>query len=713
MRPVILCMTLLCAFYLNAQGGSAVDFTEGEVHIEIIPEDQRIEGEVTYDFRVLHDVDSVGISARDLEIRSVTLKGREVEHYVQGNTLVLKMPLKPGNYRGLTIAYLARPKKAVYFPGWSSAYPSEDSLLVSGAGGKQVWTQGQGKYTSSWLPSFDDMNEKVKFNLEIVYPSEYQVIANGVLRRLEPVDGNKTLWRYEMKKPASSYLLAFVAGNYKKKELRSSSGVPVELYYYPTDSSSVVTTYRYTREIFDFLEKEIGLAYPWVNYKQVPVRDFLYAGMENVTLTIFSDQYITDTIGFTDRNYVNVNAHELAHHWFGDLVTEESGKHHWLQEGFATYYALLAEKEIFGTDHYYWKIYNSAKQLISLSDQGQGESLLNPEAGSLTFYEKGAWALHVLRERIGDRAFRAAVKEYLQTYAFKNATTEQFLEVVGKYTMADLKDFRETWLEDTEFPGEEALRSLTNNSFISAYMEIERDTAPPVVVFNEYLNHLKSDVFYPVKQLITARSSAWPSRYRDSLWSFALNYGDVYMRQGVALAADSIGVYLKPQFETLLDDPSYVTVQEALVKLWMEFPKGRKEYLERTENLAGFQDHSLRIVWLALSLFTNDDPQAVQKHFNELSAYTGPGYHFEIRQQAFNMLFETRGFTRRSLLNLIQGMEHPAWQFSRFCRNMTDHLLSDPDTRMQLKSIIPGLREPIRKKLETRLEETVSGTNKS
>jgi aminopeptidase N len=75
------------------------------------------------------------------------------------------------------------------------------------------------------------------------------------------------------------------------------------------------------------------------------VRDFLYAGMEN-TSTVFSSRYVVDSTGFEDRNYTNVNAHELAHQWFGDLVTAQSGKHHWLQEGFATYYAALAEREI-------------------------------------------------------------------------------------------------------------------------------------------------------------------------------------------------------------------------------------------------------------------------------------------------------------------------------------------------------------------------------
>ena len=188
----------------------------------------------------------------------------------------------------------------------------------------------------------------------------------------------------------SSYLLAFGIGNFRKKTIRSSSNIPIELYYEPKDSLKVEPTYRYSREIFDFLENEIGVPYPWQNYKQIPVQDFLYAGMENTGATIFSNTFMVDSTAFVDKNYVNVNAHELAHQWFGNMVTEESGEHHWLHEGFATYYAYLTEKEIFGEDYFYWHLLGTAKALGNFSEEGNGEALTDSGAGSLTFYEKGA-----------------------------------------------------------------------------------------------------------------------------------------------------------------------------------------------------------------------------------------------------------------------------------------------------------------------------------
>src|SRR5690606_20428512 len=204
-------------------------------------------------------------------------------------------------------------------------------------------TQGQGKYSSHWVPSFDDMREKVEFDLSISFEKDYQVIANGTLMGTEELNGRKK-WSFNMDRPMSSYLLAFAIGKYSTEQLLSSNEIPIHLNYYPNDSLLLEPTYRYTQDILNFLEREIGMPYPWSKYELVPVRDFLYAGMENTGAVIFSDSYVIDSIAFKDRNFVNVNAHEMAHHWFGNLVTQEDGHAHWLHEGFATYYALLAER---------------------------------------------------------------------------------------------------------------------------------------------------------------------------------------------------------------------------------------------------------------------------------------------------------------------------------------------------------------------------------
>ena len=157
---------------------------------------------------------------------------------------------------------------------------------------------------------------------------------------------------------------------------------------------------------------------------------------------------MVDSIGFLDRSYTNVDAHELAHQWFGDLFTAHSGKHHWLQEGFATYYALLAEKSIYGEDYFYSKMYESIQQ-IKYASRTDTIPILSDKASSMTYYQKGAWALFVLHQEIGDRKFKKLVKNYLKKYAFKTVTTEDFLAEVRKVSSFDTDLFSKEWLEST------------------------------------------------------------------------------------------------------------------------------------------------------------------------------------------------------------------------------------------------------------------------
>ena len=402
-RYSFLLLLVVSSARMFSQHQDKVDFTKAKVSIQIYPESRQITGKVTYDFEVLANVDSVFIDAQNMDFQSVRLNKKRIKYTNNKRAITLKKRLKKGRNYTLFLTFKAKPKQAVYFLGF------DDNI----DGNEQIWTQGQGKYTSHWLPSFDDMEEKVEFDLDITYDALYGVIANGKLTNVKEGSGLKT-WSFDMRNPMSSYLLAFAIGNYESQEFTSMSGIPIKNHYNPEDRGKVEPTYRYTKEIFDYLETQIGVPYPWQDYKQVPVKDFLYAGMENTGATIFSNAFVIDSVAFEDKNYVNVNAHELAHQWFGNLVTEKDGNHHWLHEGFATYYAYLAEKEIYGIDHFYWKLYDSATQLWEFSKDGKGEALTDPKASSLTFYEKGAWALVKLRNQIGEYAFKQGIKTYLE-----------------------------------------------------------------------------------------------------------------------------------------------------------------------------------------------------------------------------------------------------------------------------------------------------------
>ncbi|HET8804030.1 MAG TPA: M1 family metallopeptidase, partial [Aequorivita sp.] len=607
----------LSSIQIFAQQADVVDFLRIEASVSPDSSEKSILGDISVTFKISRDTDSIYLNAHGMQIiyYDDTEANREISATATNDKIWLTSSFKAGKIYNKKIIYKTFPQQTLYFFG------------------KEMWTQGQGKYTSHWLPSIDDVNDKIEFDLIILAPEEKTVIANGKLTYVEIVyENEKKDCHFDMKEPMSSYLVAFAIGDFDKKELVSNSGIPIELCYKSKDSLKVEPTYRYSKQIFDFLETEIGVPYPWQNYKQVPVRDFLYAGMENTTATFFSEAFVVDSTGFNDRNYVNVNAHELAHQWFGNLVTEKAKDDHWLQEGFATYYALLAEKDIFGEDYYYWQLYQTAEQLKAMSDEGKGESLLNPKASSLTFYQKGAWALHILREKIGDEAFKLAIKNYLEKYKFRNVSTEDFLNEVKAVFEIDISDFEKNWLQQSAFQSEVAYQSLLKSTFIKKYFEVSALRAVP---FSDKKIQLKTALTFPndfigqeaVYQLVDEPISETLPLYKNAFES-----NNLYVRQAVALLLQTIPTELQTEYESLLKDDSYVTIETALYQLWSQFPEKRTEYLNKTKGIEGFQNKNIRQLWLALALFTEGFENAEKENYlTELKNYTSADYSFEIR----------------------------------------------------------------------------------
>jgi len=685
MNKFCTCLLVLISFLGNAQQTEIVDFLSVTAEIIPNPSEENVQGTVSYQFKILQKTDSVYLDAIDMKVFDVVSK--KMKASASGKKIWLIGNFRKDKTYDVSFSYTASPKQTLYFTG------------------NQIWTQGQGKSTSHWLPSIDDMNDKLEFDLTLAVSPSKTVVANGKLLNKKQKD-SLTYWHFDMQHPMASYLVAFAVGDFKKKTITSQSGIPIELYYKPEDSNKVEPTYRYTKAIFDFFETEIGVPYPWQNYKQVPVRDFLYAGMENTTATIFSEAFVVDSIGFADRNYVNVNAHELAHQWFGDLVTETSSTHHWLQEGFATYFAQLAEKEVFGDDYYYWKLYNSAEQLKELSDSGKGEKLLNPKASSLTFYEKGAWALTMLRQKIGDTAFKTAIINYLETYQFKNVTTDDFLTEVKAVTQTDISAWEADWLQQSAFKADQALQFLSQSSFMREYFEISALRNTP---FIEKKNELSIALTFPndfIGQEAIYQLSGESIAQTLPLYKKAFKSDNLYVRQAVANTLAPIPKELQLEYESLLKDESYVTQEAALYNLWTNFPDKKAEYLNKMKGVVGFQNKNVRQLWLVLAMVTEGyENENKQQFASELIGYTSNNYSFEIRQKAFEYCKELQIYTEKVMENLINASVHPNWRFKKFARDIVDTLLENPEYKEQLKMLLPKVSEKENEFLTRKLSE--------
>ena len=683
---------LACSLSLSAQSLPKVDFISATSDLHINSDRKSISGNVTYVFEVKSAVDTIKIDAVNMHFQNLKINNKKVDFKNSGKELQLFKGFKKGKNK-LTFDYEATPKQTLYF--------------VSEGDGKQIWTQGQGKYTSHWLPSFDNENEKVIFNTSITFQKDFQVISNGVLTQKSVKDSLAT-WRYKMPHPMSSYLVMLAIGKFEKKTDVTQSGTPLEFYIAPEDIQKYEPTYRYSRQIFDFFEKEIGVNYPWKIYRQIPVKDFLYAGMENTTSTLFAQDFVVDSIGFNDRTYINVNAHELAHQWFGDMVTAKSGQHHWLQEGFATYYALLAEKDIFGEDYFNWELYEIAERLMAAS-KSDTIPILNPKASSLTFYQKGAWALHYLQEKIGYKVFQQAVKNYLEKYKFKNVDTDDFLAEINKLSDFDTQKFKSDWLESAVFQTEDVLQILNKSPFIRAYFEIsELKDLSFEQKKHTYTTILKGNAFYPLKEEIVYQLQSIPYEEKKELLKVAMQTGDFKTRQAIAKTLKTIPADFKSEYLTFFEDSSYITREISLNKYWSEFPEERIFVLEKSKNWIGLNDKNLRVLWLTLALATPNFEQENKPHYyDELLDYAKPVYESNLRQNAITKLLFLDKNDQNTLKYLVNALVSHRWQFVKFARDNIRNLLKSEIHRKFFQDMLVQLPEAEKNQLNRLLQEKI------
>ena len=685
---------LLLPFFSFAQQTTKIDFIECNASVVPHFETKTIDGTVVYKFQLLSEMDSIRIDAKNMYFSDVAINGTPVNYKNNKKEIILFEGYKKGANE-VSFSYKAMPKQTLYFIGVGE--------------GQQIWTQGQGKYTSNWLPSFDDVNEKVIFNMSVTYDSEFQVVSNGVLEneKNNQQDGT-TSYQFKMEKPMASYLLMLVIGNFDYTKTYSRSRVPLEMYYQPKDVNKLDFTYKESKTIFDFLENKIGVKYPWKIYRQIPVEDFLYAGMENTTSTIFAQDFVVDESGFNDRNYLNVNAHELAHQWFGDMVTAKSGKHHWLQEGFATYYALLAERKIFGDDYFYYAMYKNS-MLLSKEAKTDTIPILNEKASSYSFYQKGAWALFVIQESIGEKNFKKAVKNYLKKYQFKNVETADFLNEIAAISDLDIVKFQKEWLEDYHFPTEQVIDLLKKNEGIRILFEIQTQKSKAFADKEDFFTTImKSDGFYALKKEIIYQIQEVPFIEKETLLRLAMRTNNIEVRQSVAETMKVIPPSFLSEYESLLDDKSYDTKEITFTNLYKNFPENRSKYLELAKNWVGKNDKGLRILFLSYYLEFNSATATTSQYsqyYYELVDYTSPKFESSIRQNAFENALYLEPKNLKVLKNLVNATTHLKWQLVKYARDTIRTLLKKEGFRELFVTIFPEVSDAEKFQLQRLLDE--------
>ncbi|MFM2286528.1 MAG: hypothetical protein RLZZ543_2025, partial [Bacteroidota bacterium] len=415
-----------------------VDFQHLRLEASFEPTQGKVNGLVSHRFQAIRqNVDTLFFDGPDIQVQEVSYHNQAlaIRKYETGFTVVFPKALSWNVTDSLSIRYTAFPRHGLYFVGWND--PTNRAR-------KQIWTQGQGIDNRCWLPMFDNMNDKITSEMIITMAKPFKVLSNGV--KLNVSDkGNNQIWHYRMNKPHAPYLIMLGIGDYEIEARKSSSGLAVNLWYYPDWKSRVIGTYAKSTEMIDFFEKEIGIPFPWENYSQIPVQEFMYGAMENTTATVFGDFFFNDERGLLDRSYVGVNAHELAHQWFGDMITARSETHHWLQESFATHYNMMYERETFGQDYFDLARRNAQNAALNASTRDL-YPIASSDAGSTRWYPKGAVVLEMLKYVVGREEFNRAINHYLKSHVYDNVDSEDLLIAFHETLGYSLNWFWEQWV---------------------------------------------------------------------------------------------------------------------------------------------------------------------------------------------------------------------------------------------------------------------------
>ncbi len=483
-----------------------IDVTHMKVEVKFDVYKKSVMGKVTHTFNILQNqVDTIFFDAPGIQIISATIDGKALSHTTLPEGVVVQcgldepiaMPIarnkKPKTQHQIVFEYIAYPKKGIYFSGYTAAngQPLLGNIDESDMIRKQIWTQGQGIDNRHWIPMIDDRSDKYITETVVTHDSKHQVLSNGTLKSKKVNKDGTTTWHYALNQPHAGYLLMLDIGNYAVKNSKTALGTPMQFWYYPEHPEKVEPTSRYSEQIIDFLATETGIPYPWINYSQVMVQDFLYGAMENTSATTFGDFFWVDKRGFQDRNYVVVNAHEATHQWFGDFITGRHDGEQWLQESFATYYPGLFVGSVYGKDELDWYFRDQMNGAVAA---GKANSLpvRHSAAGSSRHYPKGASVLHMLRHILGEDNFRRSINHYLQKHAFATVETWDLQKAIMDETGINMDWFFDQWIHR----GGEPIYSFAWNAHqnVSAENKAVVETSPAYTIQINIDQKQKQDV---------------------------------------------------------------------------------------------------------------------------------------------------------------------------------------------------------------------------
>lgn len=448
MKQVIAIVALfpvLLSGELNETPDRYFDVIHSKIDIRVDINRGMVAGEVTHRVTPLRTgLNELFFHASDMNITEVLLEKDESLAFTvdeDGVLISLKTIPSTSDTFEVSLSYEAYPTRGVYFIRPDSLYPEKHT---------QAWTQGEDTDNHYWVPLYDYPNERATFEVMLTVDKPFTGLSNGALINVSENDDTRTFHWHESY-PMVPYLISFVVGEYQEFE-QNTDQVPIGYWVYPEHTrEDALRSFGKTPDMMKFFNNLTGIDYPYEKYDQVIIEDFMWGGMENITLTHQTDRTMHPETARPDHTSDGLVAHELAHQWYGDMITTRNWANIWLNEGFATFLTYVWLEEDRGNDEAEYDRMDMIRNIRRLDSYRRRPTVEYNYTYSMDLfngnvYDKGAVILNMLRTYLGETDFWRAIQVYTKDNMFKNVETADLKKTFEEVTGQNLYWFFDQWL---------------------------------------------------------------------------------------------------------------------------------------------------------------------------------------------------------------------------------------------------------------------------
>ncbi len=346
------------------------------------------------------------------------------------------------------VEYAVAPRRGLYFFRPDATSPTRPW---------QVWSQCQDEDARYWFPCVDAPIERHSTEVTARVPRGWRALSNGRLVE-HRVESDADVWHWRQDEPHAPYLVTLVAGTFAELDATAeANGLDCRYYVDPGREEDARRTLGRTPAMIRHFETVTGVAFPWAKYHQVCVHDFVVGGMENTSATTLTERCLLDARAAIDVTMDDLVAHELAHQWFGDLVTCRDWSHAWLNEGFATFFEHVDLERREGRDAALYNLKEHADTYFT-EDERYRRPIVCATWGSTMdlfdhhLYEKGGCVLHMLRAELGEAVFWRGVRRYLERHRGGVVETRDLVRAMEDASGRALGGFFDQWVMRGGYP---------------------------------------------------------------------------------------------------------------------------------------------------------------------------------------------------------------------------------------------------------------------